>query len=360
MIRSVAEEISKRAEKAVTRAAGDRRAQVAAGALAAAGAAVIAGKAGVEHVRGRSDGKSPSRAFRLGRDEEAINGILRIADGRAASALEQLGSSGDGDFAEAVHEARKDLKKLRSVLRLVRADLGGKRYRRENARYREAGLRLSAARDAEVKLRTLDSLEPVPGEGLENDSFTAFRELLEAERRRSRDGKGDGGVEEAVAIIEDGRAAIPDWPLAADGWRLFEPGVRRGYRRGRRGLKRTTKDPNAENVHEWRKRVKDLWYSLRVLQDAWPEVIGETADQAHELADRLGDHHDLALLSEQASCSPGLFSKPDLERLLAAIDGRQAELLDDAFGIARRLYTEKPKDFTRRLRAYWRTWRPAG
>jgi CHAD domain-containing protein len=355
----VADDITKRAEKAISRAASDRKAKVAAGALAATGAAVIAGKAGVHHVRGRPDGSGPSRAYRLKRGERLNKGIRRVAHGRAASAVEQLEQSRDGDFAESVHEARKDLKKLRSVLRLVRDDLGKKHYRQENGRYREAGLRLSAARDAEVKLQTLESVEESLGEELPPGSLSGFHELLEAERRQSRDDNRSGEVEEAVAMIDAGRGQIADWPLERNGWSVLEPGLRRGYRRGRQGLKLTQADASAENVHEWRKRVKDLWYQLRLIQDAWPEVIGETADQAHELADLLGDHHDLALLAEQANCSPGLFSKPDLERLLAAIDARQSELLEDAFGIARRLYAEKPKDFTRRLRAYWRAWRTA-
>ena len=42
----------------------------------------------------------------------------------------------------AVHEARKDTKKLRSVLRLVRESLGDSNYRRENNRFRDAARNL--------------------------------------------------------------------------------------------------------------------------------------------------------------------------------------------------------------------------
>ena len=53
-------------------------------------------------------------------------------------------------------------------------------------------------------------------------------------------------------------------------------------------------------MHEWRKRVKDLWYHCLLLQDAWKPVMSALADEAHELSDRLGDDHDLAVLLEWA------------------------------------------------------------
>src|SRR5690348_17534612 len=97
------------------------------------------------------------RSYGLTRDEEPAAGLTRIAVGRAEAALERLreGKAGEIDTAEAVHGARKDMKKLRTVLRLLRDALGKKRYRRANAHFRDAARALSASRDAEVKLQTL-------------------------------------------------------------------------------------------------------------------------------------------------------------------------------------------------------------
>ena len=59
---------------------------------------------------------------------------------------------------EAVHEARKDLKKLRSALKLVRPVLGEKAYRRENERFRDVARELSDVRDAQVRAETVEGL----------------------------------------------------------------------------------------------------------------------------------------------------------------------------------------------------------
>jgi CHAD domain-containing protein len=119
-------------------------------------------------------------------------------------------------------------------------------------------------------------------------------------------------------------------------------------------MKRASADSSDENVHQWRKRAKDLWYQLRIVRDAWPALLGETIDQAHELTDLLGDHHDLAVLADD------LRSRGDLDDRGAfedAIEKRQHELLGAALGIGRRLYAEKPKAFKRRIKRYWRAWR---
>jgi CHAD domain-containing protein len=119
-------------------------------------------------------------------------------------------------------------------------------------------------------------------------------------------------------------------------------------------MKRVASDPSDENVHDWRKRAKDLWYHVRLVRRAWPGLLKETADEAHELADLLGDHHDLAVLRDDVREDPAIAAASDeLARLLDAIDERQGELLEKALGLGARLYAEKPKAYGIRLRKYW-------
>ncbi len=91
----------------------------------------------------------PSRAFRLQSDEPLGKGIARIAHGRIAHALEELGGTTDSTPEEAVHEARKDVKKLRALLRLVRSyhqRAGAHPRERGAARHRALALRKCATR----------------------------------------------------------------------------------------------------------------------------------------------------------------------------------------------------------------------
>jgi CHAD domain-containing protein len=325
----------------------NRRAQVAAGTLAATGAAVAA----VTKRRRRHDG-----AYALKEKESVGDGIKRIAAGRAASAVDELRGRGSSDPRTAVHEARKDLKKLRSAIRLVREPLGEETYRRENDRFRDAGRRLSPMRDANVRVATLEALrERFPGELDDADLDVVVRE--ENGRLPSPDGNGADPQERAAREIEVGGDAIPDWPLEGDDWGLLDAGLRRSYRRGRNRFRDVAADPSDENVHEWRKRVKDLWYDLRLLAPAEPKRIGGAAKKVHRLSDVLGDHHDLAVLREHASHTGASARAHCLFRLRRAINLRQDELLKEALKRGEKLYAEKPKAYTKRLRSHWRDWR---
>jgi CYTH domain-containing protein/CHAD domain-containing protein len=291
-------------------------------------------------------------AYRLEPDEPASEGIRRVAAGRAVKALKKLDEVSE-DGAEAVHGTRKDLKKIRAVLRLARPALGKKRYRAQNAAYRDAGRLLSDSRDAEIKVETLDDLEERFGDEFPGAVAEPWRRDLERERyAAAADAGGElgGRVEQAAALIAEAAASIPDWPLADDSFDLVAPGLLKAYADGREELAQVRKKPSDDAVHEWRKRAKDLWYHLRILRELWPEVLGETADQAHALADLLGDHHDLAVLAEDLRGRDTI--DPDAIRTL--IERRQEELLERAIGLGQRLYAEKPKVFGKRIRRYWK------
>jgi CHAD domain-containing protein len=306
-----------------------------------------------------STAEDSSSAYRLRRDEQVVDGVRRIARARADDALEHLRGEETDDFATAVHEARKDLKKIRSVLRLVRARLGDV-FDSENARFRDAGRVLSAPRDAEVKLATLDGLRERYREELPAGILERLGGALESEREAvaSANNEAQDSVDKAVALIEAGRDEIDDWPLQGSGWKVVRDGLERSYRSGRRRFRETIDEPSAETVHEWRKRVKDLWYHLRLVRDAWKPVIGGIADEAHELSDLLGDHHDLHVLTTDAASREGAQAGgAELVTLLELIERRQDELLELAIPIGERVYAEKPKLFIRRTRKYWRAWR---
>jgi CHAD domain-containing protein len=345
-----------RAARALARAARDRR--IIGGAAATAGAALAAGVARELMTDDGGQRTDSAGAYRIKNGERATSAVLRIARGRLDRALEQLSSGLDKDPVTAVHEARKDLKKTRSVLRLVRGPLGKDRYQQENARLREASRALSGTRDATVLIDTLEALEERYGEELPRGIEDLAGEL-EGEQEAIQSGARDGesglqpAARRASELIGETRDGIDEWSFTKSGFKVVADGLHRSYRRGHKRFADVRDDPTSENVHEWRKRVKDLWYDLRLLRDTWPPVLGEMADQAHELSDLLGDHHDLTVLSEDVDRRSGLGGEQALA-IQGVIEGRQEELLEAAVPIGERLYAEPSKMFVKRLRAYWR------
>ena len=96
---------------------------------------------------------------------------------------------------------------------------------------------------------------------------------------------------------------------------------------------------------------------MRLVRNANASVLGEVADQVHHLSDLLGDHHDLAVLRDDAVERRELFADGALEKLLASISERKDELVADSIDLGERVYAEKPKAFECRMRAYWKRWR---
>ncbi|HZO07158.1 MAG TPA: CHAD domain-containing protein [Solirubrobacterales bacterium] len=293
----------------------------------------------------------PSRSFRLKRKEDAGDGLRRIVRGRTAQAIESLEGI-EEDPVAAIHSARKDIKKIRSVLRLLRDDLGKDLYRTENRRYRDAAAGLSGSRDAAVKVETLTALEDHFGREIPSASAWGWRRQLERERLEAAEADPEA-VAAAIAALRAGGEAVAEWPLDDGSWDLVGPGLERSYRRGRAAMAEVADDPDPELVHAWRKRGKDLWYQLRLVKRAWPSLLGETVDRTHELTDLLGDHHDLSVLATDLA-SREIGSKA---RMTELIGQRQGELLGEALALGERLYAEKPKAFGKRVHAYWSAWR---
>jgi CHAD domain-containing protein len=292
--------------------------------------------------------------YRLRQDENVRDGLRRCAREQLETAVGELTDGVKADPVTAVHEARKAIKKSRSLLRLARGTMSPDERRRINGALRRAGRELSAARDAEVMVDAVDDLAKRFAGQVPQKTFTEIRRHLEAARDPARRQLLESGLTERVsAELKLIVAAIDDWPLRRGGWKALEPGLRRTYKDGRQNLAAARQAPTAENLHEWRKRTKDLWYHLRILKPVSPGMVGGQADEADKLADLLGDDHDLAVLREALVDSAGAFAV-DLDAVLELIDHRRGQLEAQAFQIGERLYAESPNAFSDRLYRYWR------
>ena len=296
-------------------------------------------------------------AYRLIRGEGVPAGVRRLAREQLQAAVAHL-LSPTGPRDEQIHEARKCMKRLRALARLVRTELGRETFRRENACFRGVAAQLSAVRDAAALVETFDDLTAWLGKRVPPDRFAAVRGRLVERRELAHrsGGVAPAAVDAAVQALEeaDGRAA--EWSLR-DGWKGLEAGLRRIYAQGRAEFDEALRLPTDEGLHEWRKRVKYLWYHHQILRSVWPEQMATYIAQADALGEMLGDDHDLSVLSPVLS-----EQLPDMENpgILAELDRAIAErrqcLQTGAMRLARRIYAERPGAFCRRLSCYWQAW----
>ena len=294
------------------------------------------------------------RAFRLHADEAVSHGIRRIAHGQLRDADEQLSGASDETLGKAVHETRKSLKRLRTSVRLTRGALGEQPYARENTLFRSAGQDLAAGRDAQVRLDTLDDLSERYGDELPQRAVAELRSRLQEEHAVAVESLRGEGMERALSVLRGAQLRTPRWVFEGEGFDILRPGLARTYRRGRKGMRAAIEDPQPDKLHDWRKRVKDLWHVAQILECARPKRMRRLADRAHKLSQLLGDHHDLSVLRGYVELQPPFLEGHQAKQaILSAIDRRERELCEKALERGRKLYARKPKRFVREIERGW-------
>jgi len=296
-------------------------------------------------------------AYRFESDEDVREAIRRCAREQLDHAVSELSEWISEDPVTAVHSARKAVKRERSLLRLSRGAMPSKQLRVENRALRGAARGLSRARDAEVMIQTVEELSERFAGQLPQATFAAIGEQLAVVRDQQR-ARLQGSALSPCAAGELGsvRLRVDDWRIRGNGWRTIEPGLLHSYRRGRQAFATTRRHPSFENLHAWRKRVKDLWYQERLLAPICGPAVKGQAKDAHRLADLLGDDHDLGLLRHILT-HDHLDAAVDLDAVVGLIDHRRAELQSDAAHIGERVYAETPKAFRRRMKRSWKAGR---
>ena len=293
----------------------------------------------------------------LQRSEAGTEGVRRIARAQMARALDSLDGKSLSD--EAVHAARKELKKARASLRLLRGALGEVVYARENTALRDCARPLSKIRDGKVLIDTLDMLVKRFGSAAQVIPTESLQRILRRERVGIRRAalKGTTAISAHREVLRKTYARAARWSVGNRGWSVVGKGFQRIYGKGRKALAAAEVDRTPTNLHEWRKQVKYLWHQLQTLQPLWPGPVGELADQAHQLADYLGNDHDLSVLRDKVlECQEAFPNVGVRGALLTLIDRLRTELRDKAIVLGRRLYQEKPVTFEARFAQYWRDW----
>jgi CHAD domain-containing protein len=228
----------------------------------------------------------------------------------------------------------------------VEAELGEELSVHENAAFRDAGRMLSGPRDSQVMVEAFDAVLERYGVGSGEADLAGFRSRLVQtnERIRAELTTGAPALAEVERAIRAARGRVDTWPLEQQGFDLLAPGLRRAFRRGRRTRRAALEEPTPERLHEWRKGVKDLWYSVQIVEGTGPQRLKPLAQSTHELSELLGDDHDLVLL-EQQDASPALRS---------LTERRRGELQVQAFELGEALYRDAPGAFVRRIQNGWR------
>lgn len=294
--------------------------------------------------------------FHLERNESLRSGLRRILVEQALRLGKDIAAT-TKDRKTAIHEVRKRCKRIRAIVRLLRPH-AEPLYQRENAAFRDMARLLSPFRDADVRQEAFEALIQRAGdEGARLSSLGEF--VIDASQDRNTENEFAIQTATIACQAQDAKERFTalDFPDGGD-FDLIEPGLHRTYKQGQQHMMAAYDTGEQAAFHSWRKRVKDLGYQLQVLRDLWPPVLNLLHKEIDELGRLLGEEHDLAMVRHACLERSGAnVPEEDLHAFLEFVEKRTGELRAQALPLGQRVYAEEAKDFTRRMHAYWQTWR---
>jgi CHAD domain-containing protein len=215
-----------------------------------------------------------------------------------------------------VHEARKAIRRLRSLLLLGRTGFGAAGERLD-AKLKHLATSLSALRDAHVVVETAGGmLRGARGEKMRK-RWTALRRQLSNRRKQVLDDAlaGDPGFEQRRGDVVRHAATIDRLPWDALEHDTLRRELERSLRRLRKAERHASRpDADIEQRHRWRRRLRRLrmqWSALKTLHKrtsdtgvradshallAWLRSEAPRFAQVATSADALGADQDLVLL----------------------------------------------------------------
>jgi CHAD domain-containing protein len=295
-------------------------------------------------------------AFKLRPNEPIQSAFHSVVASQLTGALAELSDPQLSTTAK-VHQVRRRCKKIRGVLRLFRYSLNAETYKAEDAHFRNAARLVADLRDADVMLQVFDTFRQHHALDCKAAACDSLRHSLQAIRSEAHDDQIDAEarLQQFQAAFVQALERLATWKIDEKRFRTIKDGLSETYRRGRKGLADIRVQATVERLHEWRKQVKYHWFHVRMLRDCWKTKLKPRAADLKSLADRLGDDHDLAMLSAtlQARLTPAEVCG-EFGPVFAAIERCRSELQTASLSLGKDLYRQSAKRFTRRVQKQWR------
>ena len=290
--------------------------------------------------------------YKLERKERVEDGLRRIVREQLRRAIKAARAAGQ-DQEQRVHEVRTRLKRSRAALAMV----GGRRVARDDRRLRDVARLLAKPRDLAVQAHTfrvfgtrLDASLP-PGLAAK---LAGAEQKLRLELRPKR---VERKLRRSARALRKLRRTLDRWPVS-HGRRTVALGIAASYRRARRGFADVRERPSERRFHDWRKQVKALWFQLRLVRGAVPELGTTLVPKVERLAEVLGTLHDLDCVKVTVELHPRWFGRRgEADLVLGLVERRRAEVEAEAIAVAETVFSGRARDVRALVEIGWEIWR---
>ncbi|WP_462281812.1 CHAD domain-containing protein [Salinivirga cyanobacteriivorans] len=259
------------------------------------------------------------------------------------------------DPDKSVHEIRKSFKRLRALLRLIRDAIGYSTYYRENSFCRDESKLLSDLRDLKVFHEDLTILAEKHASPANNHLIEQLQETIIGQKNKKYEEVMHDALFKKIAVdVEAAKERASMFLFRFEGFSIIAPGIKRIYRKGRKELDLVRKNPNTENYHNLRKRVKYLMYFMQILNPLYPQYFKTIEKDLDKASDKLGlDHNFAELVLFVENIDKRAATSKVKNEFIELIEGLRLELQQEALQLVENIYVEPAAAFTKRVKEYF-------
>lgn len=270
---------------------------------------------------------------------DALRGRVLAAIKDAVAAARAAATKATIDPAEAVHEVRKALRRMRALVDAVAPELARDAHKGVRTALIEARRSLGPARDRTVAHLALGEL---PGELAEHARALIAVSSEQAPQLAAEIEALTRAVAEADAQAVALAAALPDQLKPG----RIAHGLARTYAGARRARRQARRSERA--IHRWRRRSKELGYQLALLGD--DATASELGAQLTAVDADLGPAVDHLLLKDWVGLHGGVLDGDAVGALLAHTHDQLLAGRDRARAASKPLFSHKPRKLRKLLR----------
>lgn len=284
--------------------------------------------------------------------EEQLRTIARDQIDEALKALSVSGMT----RPDAVHEVRKNCKKLRGLIRLVRPSFPA--FSGEERTFRKAAHLFADLRDAKVMHDTGNLLTQASKRQDERAALLAVRRALAShETELSVHADWKRRSKRVQQLLKRARKRSREWTLKDQGWEALKGGLALTYGRAREAMIKARKEPSGPNIHEWRKQAKYHEYHTGLLRQLNPRLLRPRAALLHELSEELGKHHDIhVFMTALESKHPAIADVQSIAAVRVVADRLGASIASTASRLGKELFADEPATMLRHWADWWSAW----
>lgn len=265
--------------------------------------------------------------------------------------IEELAEQADDQIVESVHVIRKRLKFLRAFVKLHRNCTEDESYKRINYILRDCGRSLSSCRDAHVRGFLLEEYKH------DKAFHKAVKTLSKSNKKITKKLekellKNSSTFDDLVSELH--QKEVQKYILSLDpNPSCLANGLAVGYEKSYYAFHSELKSHEAELLHEWRKRTKDLQYQLEALLESVPDQITPSYDEVSALCEVLGRINDLFMFLEWIESDEiSDVYEDQLEDLKNKLQSELIDLENKADAMGHSLFTRTPDQYRQELRSH--------